>query len=412
LGFDLQDSASWRGQCWALPTSSHHGHRGILALRSDVSADKRHNDETERTMKNCGQSRVPGWVPYIWLAYLIFFLWQPVMNGASRAQWLATGIGLIVFLFFYFNFFRTRRPWPMVCVVAIGVIGILFAPFNGGAANFFIYAASMVPFALETEWAAGLAIAAVVLVAGLETWLLHINNGFVFPATFLSTFIGAANIYFAQRHRHLEQLRVAHAEIEQLAKVAERERIARDLHDVLGHTLSLITLKSELAGKLIERDPTQARNEIRDVEQTARQALADVRMAIGGYRCKGLAAEIQQAQATLETAGVKTEFHSSPVKLPAMQESVLAMVLREAVTNVVRHAQARNCRVQVDRMDGHCRLEIRDDGRGGLAMEGNGLRGMRERVEALGGSLERDTTHGTRLMIELPIDPAQELSPS
>ncbi len=363
-------------------------------------------------MKDFEQSRMPRWVPYIWLAYLTFFLWQPVMNGASRMQWLATGIGLGVFLFFYFNFFRTQKPWPMVCVVAIGMIGILFAPFNGGAANFFIYAASMAPFALETEWAAALVIAGVVLVAGLETWLLHINNGFIFPATFLSTFIGAANIYFAQRHRHLEQLRMAHAEIEQLAKVAERERIARDLHDVLGHTLSLITLKSELAGKLMDRDPAQARNEIRDVEQTARQALADVRLAIGGYRSKGLASEIQQAQATLETAGVKADFHSSPIKLPATQESVLALVLREAVTNVVRHAQARNCRVEVGRVNGHCRLEIHDDGRGGVAMEGNGLRGMRERVEALGGSLQRDTTRGTRLTIQLPIDPAQEVSGS
>jgi two-component system, NarL family, sensor histidine kinase DesK len=353
-------------------------------------------------------NRVPRWVPYIWLGYLIFFLWEPVTGNTSWQQWTATGVGLAVFLFLYFTFFRTCKPWPLLCVAGMVALGIVYAPFNGGAANFFIYAASMAPFALETEGSAALVIAGVVGAAALEAWLLHIANGFVFPAMFLSTFIGAANVYFAQRMRHMEQLRMANAEIEHLAKVAERERIARDLHDVLGHTLSVITLKSELAGKLIERDPAQAKAEIRDVELTARQALADVRLAIGGYRSKGLAAEIKHAKATLETAGVKAEVQSSPIELPATQESVLALVLREAVTNVVRHAEASHCRVHLDRVNGHCRLEIHDDGRGGNSIEGNGLRGMRERVEALGGSVERDTSSGTRLTIRLPVDPLEE----
>jgi two-component system sensor histidine kinase DesK len=354
------------------------------------------------------QKRVPGWVPYIWLAYLIFFLWDPITGHASWQRWAVTGAGLATFLFLYFTFFRTCKPWTLLCVGGIATLGILYAPFNSGAACFFIYPASMVPFAVETELSAALLIAALVAIAGLEAWLLHISNGFVFPAMFLSTFIGLGNVFFAQRTRHIDKLRMAHAEIEQLAKVAERERIARDLHDVLGHTLSVITLKSELAGKLIDRDPAQAKAEIRDVEQTARQALADVRQAIGGYRSKGLAAEIKQAQATLETAGVKADAQSSPIELPATQESVLALVLREAVTNVVRHAEARHCRVRIERVNGHCRLEIHDDGRGGLAVEGNGLRGMRERVEALGGSVERDTSSGTKLTIQLPVDPLEE----
>jgi two-component system, NarL family, sensor histidine kinase DesK len=356
------------------------------------------------------QARVPRWVPYIWLAYLSFFLWQPVTEHAGWRVWVATGAGLCAFLFFYFSFFNSRKSRSLIHLAGITALGMIFAPFNGGAANFFIYTASMVPFAVETEWTAALAIAGVVATAALEAWLLHIHNGFLFPATFLSTFIGAANVYFAQRIRHIEELRAAHAEVEQLAKVAERERIARDLHDVLGHTLSLITFKSELAGKLIDRDPLQAKLEIRDVEQTARQALADVRQAIGGYRSKGLAAEMKQAQATLETAGVKAQFQSSAIALPATQESVLALALREAVTNVVRHAQARNCGVQFERVNGYWQLEIHDDGRGGPAMEGNGLRGMRERVEALGGNLHRDTSRGTRLTIQFPVTSAEETS--
>lgn len=200
------------------------------------------------------------------------------------------------------------------------------------------------------------------------------------------------------------KLRKANEEIEHLAKVAERERIARDLHDVLGHTLSVITLKSELAGKLIDRDPRRAGKEIREVEEISRQALSDVRDAIRGYRSKGLLAEMAQAKSTLETAGVTVSCDASTiVKLPAMQEGVLTMAVREAVTNVVRHAQARNCSLRLEQQNGACRLEIEDDGRGGLQNEGNGLRGMRERVEMLGGTLRRDSQTGTRLTITLPL---------
>jgi two-component system, NarL family, sensor histidine kinase DesK len=355
---------------------------------------------------------IPKWVPYIWLAYLIFFLWDPITGHSSGHVWAITGANLVAFLGFYFAFFRTCKPWNLVCVGGIAMLGVINAPFNGGAACFFIYASSMVPFAVESELTGAVAIASFVTIAALETWLLHITNGFSFPAIFLSTFIGAGNIYFAQRNRHVEKLRAAHKEIEHLAKVAERERIARDLHDVLGHTLSLITLKSELAGKLIDRDPAQAKAEIRDVEQTARQALADVRQAIGGYRSKGLDAEIRQARTTLETAGVKVDLESSHIELPPNHESVLALSLREAVTNVVRHAQATRCSLRLERSNGHCRLEVQDDGSGGYQIEGNGLRGMRERVEALGGQLERDTSNGTKLKITLPVPVDRETSKS
>jgi len=189
-----------------------------------------------------------------------------------------------------------------------------------------------------------------------------------------------------------------------LAKVAERERIARDLHDVLGHTLSVITLKSELAGKLIDRDPQRAGKEIREVEEISRQALSEVRDAIRGYRAKGLSAELAQAKATLETAGLAVQCDSATtVKLPAMQESVLSLAVREGVTNVVRHAQARTCRLRLEQQNGSCRLEIHDDGLGFSSTEGNGLRGMRERVEMLGGTLERRNESGTTLTITLPL---------
>jgi two-component system sensor histidine kinase DesK len=245
--------------------------------------------------------------------------------------------------------------------------------------------------------------AGVVALAAIEKQIFHLSGWFLFYAGGMSLMVGGSNIYFAQRNRALAKLRMANDEIEHLAKVAERERIARDLHDVLGHTLSVITLKSELAGKLIDRDPQRAGKEIREVEQISRQALSEVRDAIRGYRSQGLAAELAQAKATLETAGIAVKFETSRVPLPALQEGVLSMAVREAVTNVVRHAQARTCTLRLEQQDGSCQLKIEDDGRGGIQNEGNGLRGMRERVEMLGGTLHRDSQSGTKLTITVPL---------
>jgi two-component system sensor histidine kinase DesK len=131
--------------------------------------------------------------------------------------------------------------------------------------------------------------------------------------------------------------------------------------------------------------------------------LSEVRDAIRGYRSQGLAAELAQARATLETAGVTVKCETASVQLPALQESVLSMAVREAVTNVVRHAHARTCSLRLEQRNGSCWLEIEDDGRGGSQNEGNGLRGMRERVEILGGTLHRDCQSGTKLTITLPL---------
>jgi two-component system sensor histidine kinase DesK len=351
-----------------------------------------------------------GWVAYIWLVYLVFYLWDPIVNP-SLGKSVATLAGVAVFVCFYFGMFLTKQPTPRLCVAGMALLGIGYAPFNSGAACFFIYAASFLPFVVGTELKAIAGILSIASVAALEAWLLHLGAGFAFPAVFLTTFIGAGNVYFAQRNRHIEKLRLANDEIEHLAKVAERERIARDLHDVLGHTLTLIALKSELAGKLIDRDPAQAKSEIHEVEQAARTSLAEVRQAILGYRAKGLTEEFKQAKATLETAGVEVKLDSPTVQLPASHESVLSLVLREAVTNVVRHAGARHCLLRLERSNGHCKLEVHDDGRGGVQVEGNGLCGMRERVEELGGTLERNTAEGTRILITLPVPTDEEYFP-
>lgn len=344
---------------------------------------------------------------FTWALYSVlyfgFFYIDPIESHANALVWSITLLATAVFLVLYFGLFWVSRRQALLHLAAMVLLGAGFAKYNGGATTFFIFAAACGPFVVDNE-ADGIKILLTVEVAALLTWwAFHLNGWFLVFANGLAFVIGISNIHFAQRNRTNRKLLKAQEEIEHLAKVAERERIARDLHDVLGHTLSVIILKSELAGKLMDRDPQRAGNEIREVEQISRQALSEVRDAIRGYRSQGLPAEIAQAKATLETAGVSVKCEAARVALPALHESVLSMAVREAVTNVVRHAQARNCCLRLEQQNGCCRLDIEDDGRGGFPGEGNGLRGMRERVEMLGGTLNRDSQAGTRITITLPL---------
>jgi len=252
---------------------------------------------------------------------------------------------------------------------------------------------------------------AVVAILGVEAWLLRMHPATWIPGIVVGLMIGAANIFFAEQHRNQRQLRLAHDEVERLAKLAERERIARDLHDLLGHTLSVIALKAELAGRLLERDPAAAAAEIAEVQRVSREALAEVRRAVEGYRERGLAAELMGARRALAAAGVAVEEEVEAERLPAAVEGVLALALREAVTNVIRHAHATRCRVTLARRGPEVVLEVADDGRGGLAAEGVGLSGMRERTEALGGRLQRSGEGGTTIRLTLPLAAADGAEP-
>ncbi|HUA14300.1 MAG TPA: sensor histidine kinase [Verrucomicrobiae bacterium] len=345
-----------------------------------------------------------GWSPLLWVIYLGFFFMDPVMSHATLRIWLLDLLGTAVFLVLYLGLFFLENPLALAHIIGMVVLGLLFQPINNGACTFFIYAAAMLPFCVKTQTAAVVGLGTIGAIGALDGLLLHVGGWQMFYTALFPMIIGGGNTFFAERNRMNRRLRKANEEIEHLAKVAERERIARDLHDVLGHTLSVITLKSELAGKLIQRDPGRAAKEIREVEEISRQALSDVRDAIRGYRAKGISAELALAKSTLETAGVAVQCDAATtLNLPAMQESVLSLAVREAVTNVVRHARARTCQLRLEQYDGSCRLEIHDDGLGSSSIEGNGLRGMRERVEMLGGHLERTNQSGTTLTITLPL---------
>ena len=204
-------------------------------------------------------------------------------------------------------------------------------------------------------------------------------------------------------------LKLSHDEVRRLAALAERERIGRDLHDLLGHTLSMVALKSDLAGRLLDRDPAAARNEIGEVSRVAREALAQVRRAVSGIRAAGIAAELAAAKLLLETDGVAFDYRFDDGfagnALPAGVEVALAMTVREAATNIQRHARAQRAEASFGMEGGDAVLRIVDDGRGGAIVPGNGLAGMRERLEGLHGSLRVDAGpgRGTRVEARVPL---------
>jgi two-component system, NarL family, sensor histidine kinase DesK len=342
------------------------------------------------------------WTAYAYLIYLLFFASAPLFYPMPAWRAAATAAATLVFLPLYFWAYWLRGYKALGVIGAFVLIGSLFAPINPGASVFFVYGASFLGKAFETATAYRMLAAMLVLIA-LESWAFGFSPYFWIPAIVFAALIGSVIIQQMRGKRLNQALLRAQDEVEHMAQVAERERIARDLHDLLGHTLSVIVLKSELASRLSATDPARAADEIRDVERIARDALTQVRAAVRGYRSAGIASELKAARETLETAGIQVETQFEAPTLSAAQEGVIALALREAVTNVVRHAQATFCSLTLRRNGPFCELEIQDNGRGGTAEEGSGLIGMRQRVETLGGALERDGSRGTLLRIRVPV---------
>jgi two-component system sensor histidine kinase DesK len=230
------------------------------------------------------------------------------------------------------------------------------------------------------------------------------------------TYVGGVSLLVVHLLNTNEQLMAARAEVARLAAADERLRIARDLHDLLGHGLSVISLKAQLAGRLLPGDPVRARREVGDIEGVSRQALEDVRAAVSGYRRVTLRQELATATEALRAAGITAEVdHQAGDDLNGEVDQALAWAVREGTTNIIRHARATSSALRTRWVADRVHLEIADDGPGvaadGLAdggaetaPRGSGLAGLAERVAALGGTFEAGPRPqgGFRLALELP----------
>ena len=350
-----------------------------------------------------------GWAP-LWSLFYLGFLFMNWGQAPLRVWLPPTLLSVAVFLPLYLRVMcGTGGARVLVYAGAIALLGFALMPVNTSANTYLIYAAALLPLSGIGLGAVMALIAASLALLGLETLLLGWPAKYVVLVVgvtgIVATAISAANQFHREKRLRQAELKLSHDEVRRLAALAERERIGRDLHDLLGHTLSLITLKSELAMRLFDRDPLAARREIVDVERVAREALGQVRRAVTGIRTAGLAAELASARLLLESSDVRLDYALDGVALPAEIETVFALTVREAVTNIQRHAQASRARVGIAVEHATARLDIADDGRGASIVPGNGLTGMRERLQAMGGRLciESVRGKGTRLLAELPL---------
>ncbi|MFE8960793.1 sensor histidine kinase [Streptomyces iakyrus] len=362
----------------------------------------------------------------IWLVYLSAPVTDLLHGGHSTGVTILGWIGLAAFVTWYMLLvFRTGRGERNTLV--LGSLGVLAAQSTLLALTLgrewlvlFVYVSIASGAALPLRMARWTIPAACALLTAVA---LATHDGMAYLAGLLIPALlgGFAMTGVRELVRTTVALREARATVAQLAANEERLRLARDLHDLLGHSLSLITLKSELAGRMLPGRPDQAAQQVADIEQVSRQALVDVREAVTGYRRPRLHAELAGARVALTAAGVTAEVPAEPGLdgVPEESESALAWALREAVTNVVRHSGARRCTVGLlhrQTLDGPVlELTVEDNGSGGPGSgHGNGLAGLTERLTKAGGTLEAGPLkHGFRLVARVPTaGPADVGSPA
>ncbi|MFG2649116.1 sensor histidine kinase [Streptomyces sp. NPDC048436] len=358
----------------------------------------------------------------LWIGIWLVFLASPVQDlvrtdraGVAVAfGWLGLAAFVACYLSLVFRYTSKVSEWRVVHatfgVLLALAVGLSFA-FGTSWLGLFVYvsvsAGAVLPMG-QAMWVIP-AVTVVMVGVGLRTDSMGDLLG---SFAVLTVLVGFAMTGVRQLVRTTIQLRQARATVAQLAANEERLRLARDLHDLLGHSLSLITLKSELAGRMLPDHVDKAAQQIADIEQVSRQALVDVREAVSGYRRRTLSGELAGARTALTAAGIDADVPlEAPAVLPGDEgEAALAWALREAVTNVVRHSNARRCAVTFtsrQTLDGPLlELAVEDDGSGGAtAAHGNGLTGLTERVTAVGGVLDvaPGARGGFRLTARVPL---------
>lgn len=350
------------------------------------------------------------WMPgseWLHLVYLANLLWQPIFNPGRT--WLSWVIVVTVVVLYVPLYVAAHHPVTRVARRALWAtiaLGTAVTLVNVGGAVLFVYAAANAAWIDRRHllrWQAGLT-----TWVGLLTLVSPIPMPYrvwgVLPSVAFIWLIGWMVRGEVLAHEAAERLRIDNVRIEQLATANERERIARDLHDLLGQSLTALVVKAQLVRSLLPDDPDGAVAHADDLEGSARDALHQVRAAIDGLGEVSLLDELDTARRTLAAADVALEVEidrTSPGPGPLV-ERTLALALREATTNVVRHSGARSCRIELVRVTNEWCLEVADDGVGSHADEGNGLRGMRERIVAIGGSVRRDGSDGMRLAVRVP----------
>ncbi|HJF33418.1 MAG TPA: sensor histidine kinase [Sporosarcina psychrophila] len=352
-----------------------------------------------------------GFFPYIFLCYLL----MPLIHVLNETGFKAV-IGyslLLLFLLTYRQLYHTiaKKSFSYWLTLQVGIIMILsigYNPYNlfmgFFPSNFIGWYSNKKQFNRAlTSFAS-----AVILTVMILSYLGTVSDLFFF-LPFLVVMIGAPfGIRSMSEKVELEQqLDQANEQIKDFIKREERVRIARDLHDTLGHTLSLITLQSQLVQRIAEKQPERVTAEAKEIEMTARSALQQVRELVSDMRTITIAEELWDMEQILKAAGIQfhMEEETELPSLPPLQQNILGMCLREAVTNIVKHSKAENCFVTFGNTRADFAISVRDDGVGvcNNNYEGNGLSGMRERLALIEGKLSIESGLGTTVAMTVPV---------
>ncbi|MGF1463359.1 MAG: sensor histidine kinase [Maricaulaceae bacterium] len=342
------------------------------------------------------------------LIYLVWYFFPWLFKAPTLTDIAVAGVAIVAFLPIFWACFEKQSLKALPLILAMEALAWACAPFHGMQGTFHIYACVHAGFQRPAK-------RAVMLIAALT--LAYVAMGFaldlpkVFEIGFV-VFLGLvtgvscmAGGEAMERQKLVERARVLD---QQLAAQAERERIARDLHDMLGQTLTVAALKAEIADKMLDRDLDRARAEIADIRAAAREALKNVRSVVVGLNATTLDQELDQARAACEAAGVGFTVLGPRPELDARTDMTLGLAVREAVTNIVRHSGANAAHVRfAETVDG-VSVEVSDNGRGGALVEGSGLKGLRRRLQDLGGRLSVNAEAGVRLTFDLPLGPGVE----
>jgi two-component system sensor histidine kinase DesK len=364
---------------------------------------------------------------YFWLVCLFFPILALIQAPPKGLQLYIAVLGLITFVTVYFWVMwphplsdPERRRYglqnSLSLLIALTGLALLLSLMYGSPFLWLFIGVSAISGITLPFRSAAIAVFALTLLTlgvsvGISGSLVSTDWLHIVPLVLLVRGLGLDMIGFIRLSDALRELHHARKELAHQAVTEERLRMARDLHDLLGHTLSLITLKSELAGRLLEKDPRTATQEIREVERVARQALREVREAVTGYRQQTLRAELDAARQILEAAGIDCRIEYDAQLLSPDVDTVLGWVVREGVTNVIRHSRARHCLIRVASTEKYTRVEVSNDGyppeNNTATQTGSGLAGLAERVGKQDGRLEAgpQSVAGIpefRLIVEIP----------
>jgi len=341
---------------------------------------------------------------WVYLINLIFYLIPLITVRFATWQYLSMAAALLLFILCYFWAYRCRSRdmhWP---IIGMTTVAVLITPVNPGSISMFAYAGFFIAFAYPFKRYL-LLIAAMVSLLLLLNWQLDIKWPY-FITMGVPIVIAVSLFGRIERARLRQQVAEQQSadEIKQLAAMVERERIARDLHDILGHTLSSIALKADLAQKLLARNnAADATTQLNELSQIARDALSQVRQSVSGFKHQGLTAEVGKLLARLRDAGFAAELIGEIPSLTTRQESAIILALTELVTNVIRHSRGAHCTLQFTKQADSWQICLSDDGNVDALREGNGLSGLRERLAALGGSLAIAYQQGVQACISVPV---------